>query len=408
MLTNKNSDLKKFHRFFNSIFIIDEYQSIPFRYNQALSYVLKRLAEDFNCKFLLMTATDPKWFSEKEAPYICQPQKYFETLDRVKMKVDLEEKTISNFVNEVANEIKQTNKSYLIILNTINSSKKVYQELTQLLDEEIAYLSTYVVPQERKQTIKDIRDKKYRIAVTTQLVEAGVDIDFDVVIRDLAPMDSINQAAGRCNRHGTSEQGEVRIVQLCTDDDKPSIFSKMVYGSINIKGKELVDLRLEETKKLLSQKKEWTEAEFLQNVEQYFTNLKKKSSTDISFSLIKSMKTLSYYSDTFNDIGITDFKLINVSRTNSLFIELNDEAKLLWNKFKEIFEDERKSTLEKNKEWLKIRSKFQNYVINVNVKQLHLPENECFGFYHVDGSSVDLFYDVNGYGYKNISEATII
>ena len=73
------------------------------------------------------------------------------------------------------------------------------------------FLTTSIVPKHRKERIDKIKDsKKRRIVVSTQMIEAGVDIDMDIVIRDLAPLDSINQSAGRCNREYRGEYCQVK------------------------------------------------------------------------------------------------------------------------------------------------------------------------------------------------------
>jgi CRISPR-associated endonuclease/helicase Cas3 len=99
-----------------------------------------------------------------------------------------------------------SHKSILIIMNTIKSSALLFDALKlKLAKETIFYLSAGIVPFQRRQRIKEISSRlarrKRTILVSTQVVEAGIDFDFDLVVRDLAPIDSIIQAAGRCNRN---------------------------------------------------------------------------------------------------------------------------------------------------------------------------------------------------------------
>ncbi len=100
--------------------------------------------------------------------------------------------------------------SYLFVLNTINSSFAFYKAIIDRIQElglgfKICYLSTNIIPKERKRRIEKIREaiksKQKIIIVSTQLIEAGVDIDCDCVYRDMGPLDSIMQVSGRCNRN---------------------------------------------------------------------------------------------------------------------------------------------------------------------------------------------------------------
>jgi len=140
--------------------------------------------------------------------------------------------------------------------NTINSAKEFYQSIKNIHKTK-TFLSTHIIPCERLQRIKEIQEKKYNIVVSTQLVEAGVDIDFDIVVRDLAPLDAINQSSGRCNRNGIAK-GKVFIVSL--EDKSGRIFSSYIYDPV------LLDI----TKKIISKHKEIKEKEFLSLIESYY------------------------------------------------------------------------------------------------------------------------------------------
>ena len=107
----------------------------------------------------------------------------------------------AEFTDTVQADIAQhPTSSFLIVLNTINCAREMYASLQEHDDGDTVYyyLSTHVTPHERFQRIRDIkRGIKRAVIVGTQLVEAGVDIDVDVVYRDFAPLDSINQVSGR-------------------------------------------------------------------------------------------------------------------------------------------------------------------------------------------------------------------
>src|SRR5690606_37908485 len=156
--------------------------------------------------------TTPAIFDQNKVIQLVNPNDYFQALSRVELFPHVEENvTIESFVNRLELE---TDKSYLFIVNTIDCAKKLYEQLAEVVnEEEMTFLSTHIPSKERLRRIDEIKKGTYRFVVSTQLVEAGVDIDFDIVYRDLAPLDSIHQAAGRCNRHG-QRKGEVHVISL--------------------------------------------------------------------------------------------------------------------------------------------------------------------------------------------------
>ena len=190
----------------------------------------------------------------------------------------------------------QADKSYMFVLNTISCAKHFYTLLKGKVDSsEIAFLSTHVVPKERLSRIEGMKDKKYRFAVTTQLIEAGVDIDYDVVYRDFAPLDSINQTAGRCNREGESK-GEVYIVSLRDENQR---YASYIYDSV------LLDI----TRNLLVQDS-IAEEEFLNLIEEYYSHVKNRKSYDESRKLLDAVYKLKYTSIDGSPC-IADFRLID-------------------------------------------------------------------------------------------------
>jgi CRISPR-associated endonuclease/helicase Cas3 len=198
LLSNKNSNLRRFHQLNNSIIILDEIQQIPIEYWKLIQNLLLDISKYLNLDIILATATEPSIFEENQIFRLCDSTKYFNNLNRQKYIIELEAKTILEFCDSLEF---QEDKSYLFIMNTISAAKDLYKLLDEKLNCKIGFLSTHIIPKQRLKRIKEIKDKKYRVVVSTQLVEAGVDIDFDVVYRDLSPLDSIIQSAGRCNRN---------------------------------------------------------------------------------------------------------------------------------------------------------------------------------------------------------------
>ncbi|TKY91572.1 MAG: CRISPR-associated helicase Cas3', partial [Candidatus Methanomarinus sp.] len=208
IISNKNRALRKFHNFANSIIILDEVQSIPHEYWLLLKEVFLAISIYFNTYFIFVTATQPLIFSENDNEIfnlVTNKDSYFKQFDRIELEYIPDPMHIEEFEEYVGKSIEQyKDKDFLIVLNTINSTIELYKYLIsqEIPDTEYYYLSTGIIPTERLNRIHAIKKSGSRkVIISTQLIEAGVDIDVDVVFRDMAPLDSINQVAGRCNRN---------------------------------------------------------------------------------------------------------------------------------------------------------------------------------------------------------------
>ncbi|MCL2285554.1 MAG: CRISPR-associated helicase Cas3' [Firmicutes bacterium] len=211
----KGSDLRKLHNMANSVIIFDEAQSLPVKcvhlFNGAINF-LNRVCET---TVLLCTATQPLLNN------VCRPLRFSENPAIVECG-ELSKRT------KIINTIKQSGYTYselaafvmdkhklstLVIVNTKAAAKSLYEELkaTGVL---VLHLSTNMCAAHRDGVIAELHRmleaKEPVICISTQLIEAGVDISLECVIRDVAGLDSIFQAAGRCNRHG--EFGKVQDV----------------------------------------------------------------------------------------------------------------------------------------------------------------------------------------------------
>ncbi|MCM8901265.1 CRISPR-associated helicase Cas3' [Caldicoprobacter algeriensis] len=374
LLSNKNHDLRKFHRLSGSIIILDEVQSIPTRYWLLIGELFKKLIQELDIYVIFVTATEPLIFSRNEVSCLVNREFYFNSMDRVTIVPRLEESlTLEEFVERI--EL-QNDKSYLFILNTINSAKTLYELLKEKTGEEIAYLSTHVVPYERLERIKLMKAGKVRLAVTTQVVEAGVDIDFDVVYRDLAPLDSINQAAGRCNRNGM-RKGEVIVVSL---KDERRSYASYVYDSV------LLDI----TRKILQGRDLVAERDFLNIIEEYYVQVQAKKSNDLSRELLEAVYKMKYES-VDGTRCIADFKLIEEDYPKvDVFVELNEEAKQIWQRYIQI--KEIKDLFERRLHFSHIKADFYKYTVSVPLKMDNIPP-EVKGFLYVSNNTLSEYYD---------------
>lgn len=388
VVSNKNRSIRKFHRIAGSIVILDEIQAIPHKYWLLMRELIQYLADNFDTYFVFVTATEPLIFKRGETVSLVERDKYFRCLNRVTLKPSIEEtKTIEEFATLAIPEILESEKRFLFIFNTIGSAKEFYNLLKDsgLEPSEMTFLSTHVVPKERLYRIREIREGKKRIAVTTQLVEAGVDIDFDIVYRDFAPLDSINQSAGRCNRNGLTEGGEIRVVRL-RDEKTGRDYATYIYNKDSI--------LLDNTRKILSCKHEIKESGFLDLIDKYYKLIDEAKSDQKSRDILEAFHRLNYDGDK----GIWTFKLIEEDYEKvDIFIQLNDEAVGIWERF--LKTREIKNLFERKKEFSKIKAKFHEYAVSIPPRNgLNLPAIDD-GMPFVSRSQLDEYYDLET-GYK--------
>jgi CRISPR-associated endonuclease/helicase Cas3 len=218
---------RRMHQLANSVLIFDEVQSLPVNCVHLFNNAINFLAEQCNSTVVLCTATQPLLHRvppEKGAIRLSQQheimpdrQKLFDELKRVEVK-DCRKPggwTYEEVAHLAGDEMARKG-SCLVIVNTKDAARTVYRLCADLGDRERVHLSTHMCPAHRRQKLAQVRQRLADglpvLCVSTQLIEAGVDVDFSSVIRFLAGIDSIAQAAGRCNRNGRSRPGVVHVV----------------------------------------------------------------------------------------------------------------------------------------------------------------------------------------------------
>lgn len=387
----KNRSLKKFHNIANSILILDEVQNIPIEYWGLTREILKAMTEYFDCRIILMTATKPLIFDEGEyLELVDNHEEYFmkAELNRVCLKINHENLTIKEFCDSLTAWSK---KSYLFVFNTKNSSLEFYNEIRERVKGfKIHYLSTNVIPLARRKRInrikKQVKAGEKVIVVSTQLIEAGVDIDCEVVYRDMGPLDSIIQVAGRGNRNKKRQQADVNILNLVSD--KEESFTG-IYSPV------LIDI----VKKLFEGKTSIPESEFLQLINAYFVEAKKKSTEERK--IMEAILSLYYYDKT-PDLSkrrpISRFELIKEKYYEiDVFAEVDGDAAALWKKYNEIKNREDLDPYERKNELLKIKKKFYDYVIAVPEKHANkvgYDEDAGIGRIPIEGISESGLYSL--------------
>ena len=203
---NKSSKCRKLHNIANSVIIFDEAQMLPTNYLKPCIAAMDELLQKYGVSIVLCTATQPAlstFFSKKYAPTELCPRRdaQFSFFERVTYQT-LGSVTEEDMINRLQEE-----KQALCIVNTRKIAQRLYGRIQ---GEGVFHLSTSMYPAHRRRTLQKIREriaeKKRCIVISTSLVEAGVDLDFMSVYRELAGVDSIIQAAGRCNRNGTRDK----------------------------------------------------------------------------------------------------------------------------------------------------------------------------------------------------------
>ena len=207
IFSSRGSDLRKLHNMAGSVIIFDEAQNIPLKCIHLFNSAVNFLHKACKCTILLCTATQPTLgtvkrkilFSDK--PSIAEPKGW---PNRVNINYELPAggRSYPELAEFILNK---HNVSTLVILNTKKAVKNLYNELKDT-NIPIICMSTNLCKAHRDDRFKEIKKKLANrepvICVTTPLIEAGVDISFECVVREVSGLDSIYQAAGRCNRHG--------------------------------------------------------------------------------------------------------------------------------------------------------------------------------------------------------------
>lgn len=391
-----NRRQRKFNKLNNCIVIADELQAIPVQYYSLLRKVILEYVGYCDSYFIAMTATQPAIFSKDEVVNLVNSKKYFANIDRIKLiNRASQSMTIAEFADSIHIE---ENKRYLFILNTIGSARRFFKAMKEKYPtKNICFLSTGVIPIERLERINAIKkDKKYDIVISTQLIEAGVDVDFDVVYRDIAPMPSIIQSAGRANREGLFS-GVIIVVKLV--DDSGRTFASQIYRGTAQNGIGSSNIDLQETIRIFAGKEEYNEKELGDLVETYYNNICIEGirSMDVSRELLRGMSRCIFDKCEINGIKpVSNFKLIedNIEKL-PVFVEFDSDAEKLWKEYTGILSDMKMDKWERRSKLINKTKEMAAYIVNVGVRtftKINKPPEES-GFLYVQRSQINCYYD---------------
>jgi CRISPR-associated endonuclease/helicase Cas3 len=214
LFSNRPSKCRKLHNVAGAVIVFDEVQTLPVELMTPILSMLENLVDYVGCSVLLCTATQPAYQYIKG--FNCNPAdvipteaiaSHFKQLQRVNYRQIREPWSWAEVVADVQ---KRELKQVLIVANTIADAREGFKELQQFFQTDCYYLSTPMYRKHRDKVLKRVRtalkEKERCCLVSTQLIEAGVDLDFANGYRVFGPLDSVVQTAGRVNRNGKLER----------------------------------------------------------------------------------------------------------------------------------------------------------------------------------------------------------
>jgi CRISPR-associated helicase Cas3/CRISPR-associated endonuclease Cas3-HD len=286
----------------NSVILLDEPQSLPYQWWGVVRYLCNQLIDKYNVDIVSMTATQPYIFERSDSfdvMELCsEPEKLFnmDKLKRVEYNFwdSFHQDDTSTSIDELSNKIISKNGSRGIIMNTIDSCRELTKKIkdrtdattlnelyfnhignrekiikeSQKSDTLLCHITSRHRPIDRENLIEivnELLEKNTNLIMTsTQVIEAGVDISFDYMFRDIAPLDRIVQAAGRCNRNLENKVGKVEVFQVEYDGGTPSD----IY---EIRKMSLLDI----TKEVIPKREDYIEMKW-NYIEEYYNKISKR------------------------------------------------------------------------------------------------------------------------------------
>ncbi len=219
LFSNKPSRCRKLHNIANSVLIFDEAQMLPTKYLLPCVRAIKELVQSYRCSAVLCTATQPAlnpYFSrgKQELPLevkeICRGIEEMFTFFKRAEVVQRGEMEKEALLMELSRQ-----EQVLCIVNTKKLAQDLYQSLRKMDEKNVYHLSTFLCPKHRKEKLQKIKENITKSepcrVISTSLIEAGVDLDFPTVYREMTGLDSVIQAAGRCNREGKRRLEESKV-----------------------------------------------------------------------------------------------------------------------------------------------------------------------------------------------------
>lgn len=309
---NKSSKCRKLHNIANSVVIFDEVQMLPADYLKPCIAMIEELVSSFGVSAVLCTATQPAL-----QPFFQSGISAYELCPRMEEQFAFFKRTTFQNLNKISEEdlIEKLSGEYqaLCIVNTKKKAQALYKALK---GQGVFHLSTSMYPKHRKRVLEEVRrclnNGERCLVLSTSLVEAGVDLDFQSVYRQLAGIDSVIQAAGRCNREGKRSPEESNVYVFRFEEQERILGQRK---------------QIEAAKTLVSEGKDISA---LETIEEYFKFLYHLKSSELDKKNI--MAQFKGIKCNFPKVA-EDFKMIE-NDTKTVFIPIEEEAQDLLQQLK--------------------------------------------------------------------------
>ena len=258
---NKNRDNIKFNQLKDSVVIVDEFQAVPYTFRKDFIELCKIISKTLNTIFIFMSATMP-YIENREDFKELSNLDYFQEQDRYEIKwleLGNENEREANLIAKVKEEAKS--KNTLLVVNTIAKAQELF---IRFRDEYKTFcLNGYMYDEQKRDAIEKVKtlmnSGEKVLLVSTQSIEAGVDLDFDVGFREISPISSIIQTAGRVNRHFGDKKGTLYIF------DSVSGYENLIYGDLQKIADNMIPM--------FKERGSVSEKEILAFVEEYFLKI---------------------------------------------------------------------------------------------------------------------------------------
>lgn len=343
---NSNKDNVKFNQFKNAVVIIDEAQAIPYAFREDFIKLCELISEQMNTVFIFMSATMPimgDGFTE------VSDLDYFKEQNRYVLKWLSLENGQDSLMGKV--RVEAQSKHTLCVVNTVKKAQELYLKFR---DEFECYcLNGYMTDNDKQLMVKKVSERLKQnddkiLLISTQSIEAGIDLDFEVGFREIAPISSIIQTAGRVNRHFGDYQATLYVFDdICE-------YSDLIYGDLQLISQTIFEILKE---------KDVEEENILELSQNYFEKIKNQLENLLLEEEIKKLAFSDIYKKIENIMDGQDYKRLIIVEPYDGFIEKIEEALL----------EIKKSKLDKFRQkdlTQSVVKKLLKYGVNVNKKEI--------------------------------------